>query len=46
MRLVIKGGKRPLRRQRRIGLDNIKMDLIQIGGGGMTGLIWLKIEIG
>jgi hypothetical protein len=46
MCLGIQEGKRPLRRQRRIGLDNIKMDLIQIGGSGKTGLIWLKVETG
>jgi hypothetical protein len=38
-------GKRPLGRPRRRREDNIRMDLREIGWGGMewTGLIWLRI---
>jgi hypothetical protein len=38
-------GKRPLGRPRCRWVDNIEMDLRQIGWGGMvwTGLIWLRI---
>jgi hypothetical protein len=36
-------GKRPLGRPRRSLVDNIEMDLRDIGLGGMTGFIWLKI---
>jgi hypothetical protein len=38
-------GKRPLGRQRRRWVDNIKMDLREIGWDGMvwTGSIWLRI---
>jgi hypothetical protein len=38
-------GKRPLGRPRRRWVDNIKMDLREIGWDGMvwTGLIWLRI---
>jgi hypothetical protein len=40
-------GKRPLGRPRRRWVDNIKMDLREIGWDGMvwTGSIWLRIEI-
>jgi len=31
-------GKRPLRRPRRRWEDNIKMDLQEVGGGGMDGI--------
>jgi hypothetical protein len=39
------GEKRPLGRPRRRWEDNIKMDLREIGRGGVvwTGLIWLRI---
>jgi hypothetical protein len=33
-------GKRPLGRPRRTRVDNIKIDLREIGWGGMTGSIW------
>jgi hypothetical protein len=36
-------GKRPLRRPRRRGVDNIKMDLREIRWDGMIGLIWIRI---
>jgi hypothetical protein len=36
-------GKRPLGRTRRRWVDNIKMDLQEVGWGEWTGLIWLKI---
>jgi hypothetical protein len=36
-------GKRPLRRPRRRGVDNIKMDLRDRMGVVWTGLIWLRI---
>jgi hypothetical protein len=36
-------GKRPLRRPRRRLVDNIKMDLREIGWGVWTGLIGLRI---
>jgi hypothetical protein len=38
-------GKRPLERPRRRWMDNIKMDLIEIGWDGMvwTGSNWLRI---
>jgi hypothetical protein len=38
-------GKRPLGRPRRSWVDNIKMDLREIGWDGMvwTGLNWLRI---
>jgi hypothetical protein len=44
--LVVKPeGKRPLGRSRHKWMDNIKMDLREIGWDGMVwiGLIWLKI---
>jgi hypothetical protein len=37
-------GKRPLGRPRRRWLDNIKMDLIEIGWAGWTGLDWMRIR--
>jgi hypothetical protein len=37
-------GKRPLGRPRRKFVDNIKMDLLEIGRGGGTGFVWLRIE--
>jgi hypothetical protein len=39
-----KGG-RPLGRPRRRWLDNIRMDLVEVGWGGVmwTGLVWLRI---
>jgi hypothetical protein len=36
-------GKRPLGRPRHRSMDNIKMDLTEIGGVVLTGLIWLRI---
>ena len=39
-------GKRPLGRPRRRLQDNIKMDLQEVGCGGMTGWIWLRIGTG
>jgi hypothetical protein len=39
-------GRRPLGRPRHRWEDNIKMDLQEVGWGGWTGLIWLKIETG
>jgi hypothetical protein len=38
-------GKRPLGRQRRMWIDNIRMDLGETGwgGGGWTGLVWFRI---
>jgi hypothetical protein len=38
-------GKRPLGRPRHRWLDNIKMDLLEIGLNG-TGLVWLRIGTG
>jgi hypothetical protein len=37
------GGKRPLRRPRRRGEDNIKMDPRKIGWCDMDWITWLKI---
>jgi hypothetical protein len=40
-------GRRPLGRPRRRWLDNIRMGLIEVGGGVMwTGLVWLRIGTG
>jgi hypothetical protein len=39
-------GKRPLGRPRRRWVDNIKMDLLEIGWDGMNWLIWLRIGTG
>jgi len=40
-------GKRPLERPRRRWEDNIKMDLQEVGSGGLwTGSIWLRIGTG
>jgi hypothetical protein len=38
-------GKRPLGRPRRRWVDNIRMDLGEVGWDGMmwTGLVWLRI---
>jgi hypothetical protein len=36
-------GKRPLRRTRRRWVDNIKLDLREIGWAEWTGLMWLRI---
>jgi hypothetical protein len=36
-------GKRPLGRPRRRWDDNIKMDLQEMGCGGMAGSMWLRI---
>jgi hypothetical protein len=35
--------KRPLGRSRRRWVDNIKMDLREMGWDGMDGSIWLRI---
>jgi hypothetical protein len=35
-------GRRPLGRHRRRGVDNIKMNLQEVGWEKWTGLIWLK----
>jgi hypothetical protein len=39
-------GRRPLGIPRRNWEDNIKMDLQEVGCGGMTGLIWFRIGTG
>jgi hypothetical protein len=41
-------GRRPLGRQRLRWLDNIGMDLVEVGWGGVmwTGLVWLGIGTG
>jgi hypothetical protein len=39
-------GKRPLGRPRRRWIDNIKMDLLEIGVSVWTGLVWLRIGTG
>jgi hypothetical protein len=39
------GEKRPLGRQRSRWMDNIKMDLREIDGVVLTGLIWLRIGV-
>jgi hypothetical protein len=36
-------GKRPVGRPRRRWLDNIKMDIVEIGWVVWTGLVWLRI---
>jgi hypothetical protein len=36
-------GKRPLGSPRRRWVDNIKMDLLELGWGEWTGLVWLRI---
>jgi hypothetical protein len=42
--LVVKpGGKKPLGKQRRGSVDNIKMDLREIGWGGM---VWIDLAQG
>jgi hypothetical protein len=38
--------KRTLGRSRRRWEDNIKIDLQEVGYGGMNGSIWLSIETG
>jgi hypothetical protein len=40
------GGKRPLERPRRRWEDNIKMNLQEVGRGGMAGIVWLRIGTG
>jgi hypothetical protein len=37
-------GKRKLGRQRRRWVDNIKMDLGEIGWGGIDWFVWLRIS--
>ena len=39
-------GKRPLGRPRRRCVDNIRMDLQDVGCGYVTGLGWSRIETG
>jgi hypothetical protein len=39
-------GKKPLGRQRRRWVDNIRMDLGEVGWGDVDGLIWLRIGTG
>jgi hypothetical protein len=39
-------GRRPLGRPRRRWIDNIKMDLLEIGLNLWTGLVWLRIGTG
>jgi len=39
-------GRRPLGRPRRRWVDNIRMDLQEVGCGYMTGLGWPRIETG
>jgi hypothetical protein len=39
-------GKGPLGRPRRRWMDNIKMDLLEIGFNVWTGLVWLRIDTG
>jgi hypothetical protein len=36
-------GKRPLGRSTRRWVDNIRMDLEEVGWGKWTGLVWLRI---
>jgi hypothetical protein len=35
-------GKRPLRIPRRMLADNNEMYLVELGWGGVTGLVWLR----
>jgi hypothetical protein len=39
-------GRRPLGRQRHRWLDNIKMDIGEVGWGLLTGSVWLRIGRG
>jgi hypothetical protein len=39
-------GKRPLGRPRRRWIDNIKMDLLEIGVNVVDWLVWLRIGTG
>jgi hypothetical protein len=39
-------GRRPLGRPRRRWLDNIRMDLVEVGWGKWTGLVWFRIGTG
>jgi hypothetical protein len=39
-------GKKSLRRPRRRWVDNINMELVEIGGVVLTGFIWLRIATG
>jgi hypothetical protein len=36
-------GKKPIGRPRRVWVDNIKMDLVEIGWVVWNGLVWLRI---
>jgi hypothetical protein len=39
-------GKRPLGRPRCRWVDNIRMDLVEVGWGDVTGLVWLRMGTG
>jgi hypothetical protein len=39
-------GKRPVGRSRRRWVDNIRMDLGEVGWAMWTGLVWLRIGTG
>jgi hypothetical protein len=39
-------GRRPLGRPRRRWLDNVRMDLGEVGSVMWTGLVWLRIGTG
>jgi hypothetical protein len=39
-------GRRPLGRPGRRWVDNIRMDIGDLGWGDVTGLVWLKIGTG
>jgi hypothetical protein len=39
-------GKRPVGRPRCRWVDNIRMDLGEVGWGDVTGLVWLRIGTG
>jgi hypothetical protein len=39
-------GKRPLGKPKHRWVDNIRMDLGEVGGGMWTGLVWLRIGTG
>jgi hypothetical protein len=38
--------KTPLGRPRRRWVDNIRVDLVEVGWGDCTGLVWLRIGTG
>jgi hypothetical protein len=47
-RLLVRNpeGKRPLERPTRRWVDNIRMDLGEVGWGDVDGLVWLRIGTG